>query len=135
MINRIKQIIKEKNISVGQFADLLDVQRSGMSHVLNGRNNPSLHFVKKILEVYPDINPKWLLFGEEDMYMNHNANKISVKETLSNEYKTPIKEKVEIKEQPPINENTKIHVSKEKNITKIIIFYSDNTFEVNYPLN
>lgn len=64
MKERIELLIKIKNLNPAQFADELDVQRANVSHILNGRNNPSLDFVQRIIKRYPDINIPWLLFGE-----------------------------------------------------------------------
>jgi transcriptional regulator with XRE-family HTH domain len=68
MVNRILQILKEENLTASQFADLIDVQRSSMSHILSGRNNPSLDFVHKILKAFPKVNTDWLMFGTGTMY-------------------------------------------------------------------
>ena len=43
------------------------MQRSGISHILSGRNKPSLDFVLKVIEAYPDLNESWLLKGEGEM--------------------------------------------------------------------
>ena len=67
MISRIQLILKTKNISPSQFADQIQVQRSGVSHILSGRNNPSLDFILKILKTYPEIDADWLLFGKGQM--------------------------------------------------------------------
>jgi len=50
-------------LSASQFADKIGVQRSSVSHVLSGRNKPSLEFVQKILLAYPEISSDWILFG------------------------------------------------------------------------
>ena len=68
MVNRILKILKEENLTASQFADLIDVQRSSMSHILSGRNNPSLDFVHKILKAFPLINTDWLMSGTGEMY-------------------------------------------------------------------
>jgi transcriptional regulator with XRE-family HTH domain len=67
MNHRIELLIKLKNISPAQFADELDVQRANVSHILNGRNKPSLDFVQRIIRRYPDVNIRWLLFGEGEI--------------------------------------------------------------------
>ncbi|MHC1707633.1 MAG: helix-turn-helix domain-containing protein [Bacteroidales bacterium] len=72
MIDRIALLLKAKNISASQFADEIGVQRSSISHVLSGRNKPSLEFVQKILKRYPEINPDWILFGKGPMNMEYN---------------------------------------------------------------
>lgn len=63
MIERILLILKTKNISPSQFADEINVQRSNISHIISGRNKPSLEFVKKILDRYKEINTEWLING------------------------------------------------------------------------
>jgi transcriptional regulator with XRE-family HTH domain len=68
MVERIKEIILKEGLTSGSFADLIGVQRSSMSHILNGRNNPSLDFVIKTLQAFPKLNPEWLLTGVGVMY-------------------------------------------------------------------
>ena len=63
-------VMKSQNLTSSQFADKLGVQRSGMSHILSGRNKPSLDFVLKVLAGFPDLNPQWLLQGKGKMYAN-----------------------------------------------------------------
>ncbi|MBQ9418411.1 MAG: helix-turn-helix transcriptional regulator [Bacteroidales bacterium] len=68
MINRINLILRAKNITARQFAEEIGVQPSGMSHILGGRNNPSLDFVQKVIKRYPEIDANWLLMGRGEMY-------------------------------------------------------------------
>jgi len=68
MVDRINLILKAKNITPRQFADEIGIQPSGMSHILSGRNNPSLDFVMKVVRRYPEIDIKWLMFGQGEMY-------------------------------------------------------------------
>jgi transcriptional regulator with XRE-family HTH domain len=65
--DRIKQIIDTENLSYSKFADIIGVQRSGISHIISGRNNPSLDVIQKILESFNFINTDWLLFGKGEM--------------------------------------------------------------------
>jgi transcriptional regulator with XRE-family HTH domain len=74
MQRRIEQILEVENLSVSQFADKIGVQRSGMSHILSGRNKPSLDFAIKVLQTFPDLSSDWLLFGKGAMY-DKNADK------------------------------------------------------------
>ena len=67
MINRIELILKTQNLSPTQFADAIGIQRSSMSHILARRNNPSLDFVMKVLNRFPEINAEWLLTGKNQM--------------------------------------------------------------------
>lgn len=70
MIDRINLILKAKNITAKQFAEEIGIQPSGMSHILGGRNNPSLDFVMKVIRRYPEIDINWLMFGKGEMYEN-----------------------------------------------------------------
>ena len=71
MVNRINLLLKAKNISARQFAEEIGIQPRGMSHILSGRNNPSLDFVMKVIRRYPEIDINWLMFGKGEMYESH----------------------------------------------------------------
>ena len=77
MINRIKRFIEIQNLTSSNFANEIGVQRSSVSHVLSGRNKPSLDFITKIKERFPEINLEWLIIGKGSM--------ISVKEKIEGE--------------------------------------------------
>lgn len=64
---RIEEISKHQRLTSSQFADTIGVQRSSMSHIISGRNKPSLDFVQKVLEHFKFINTEWLLFGRGPM--------------------------------------------------------------------
>lgn len=62
---RIKDIIEEKGYSNAAFAEAIGVQRANISHILSGRNRPSLDIVQRILRTFPDLDSDLLLFGEK----------------------------------------------------------------------
>ena len=64
--NRIEKLLIEKGISASEFSKKINVQRSSISHIINGRNKPSLEIVTKICKVYPDVKLDWLIFGKND---------------------------------------------------------------------
>lgn len=64
MKDRITQFLTREGITPAEFADKIGVQRSSVSHVLNGRNYPSASFIQKMLASYRSLNPRWLLLGE-----------------------------------------------------------------------
>ena len=64
MKERILEFLKAENKSSAQLADEIGVQPSGISHILSGRNNPSLDFVIKMLDKYRFLSTEWLLFGK-----------------------------------------------------------------------
>lgn len=63
MKDRIAHIIRAKNLTAGEFAARLGIQPSNVSHLLSGRNNPSLDFVKKLKETFPEYNLDWIIMG------------------------------------------------------------------------
>ena len=67
MLDRIIKIMEYYKLTPSEFADTLEIDRSRLSHILNGRNKPSLEVVMKILENFPDISSEWLLFDKGDM--------------------------------------------------------------------
>ena len=66
ILDRIKQIMANEGVSPSALADTIGIGRPLLSHVLSGRNNPSLQVVLKILEFYPSYSANWLLTGKED---------------------------------------------------------------------
>ncbi len=78
MIDRIRLLLKEKNLNAAQFADLIGVQRSSISHVLSGRNKPSLEFIQKILKVYPDISSDWLISGKGEVVASAKSQSVDL---------------------------------------------------------
>jgi len=73
MVDRINLILKAKNITARQFAEEIGIQPSGMSHILSGRNRPSLDFVMKVVTRYPEIDIKWLTLGEGEMFVHPHS--------------------------------------------------------------
>ena len=64
MKERIEKIMELEKLSASKFADAIGVQRSNISHILSGRNKPSLELVNKILDHFDKINADWLLLGK-----------------------------------------------------------------------
>ena len=67
MIERIKQVIDYSQLSASAFADTIGISRSGMTHLLTGRNQPSLDVARKILAKYPEVSTEWLIMGMGEM--------------------------------------------------------------------
>jgi transcriptional regulator with XRE-family HTH domain len=132
---RLQKVIDYYNESASSFAQKIDVQRSSISHILSGRNKPSLDFVLKILDAYPEVELYWLLNGKGH-FPKMEESKIP---------STPKIESTEKKSQNLFSENENQKNTKEdisnfenkpltsqnlnnKNIERIVIFYSDGTF-------
>ena len=67
MVERIKQVMEYKQMSPTAFADTIDINRSSLTHIFSGRNQPSLDVAKKILTAFPEISTEWLIMGIGDM--------------------------------------------------------------------
>lgn len=140
--DKIKQILVDKSISPSHFADEIGVQRSSISHILAGRNKPSLDIVQKIVRRYPDLGMDWIL-EEEDFSTsipNASSNKSRSYESRFG-LNSPLPGSSDLHEkllpgQYPVHQNlTTSHAesSDEKTIERILIFYSDGTFKQYTP--
>jgi len=81
--DRIRLIIKANNESSSSFADKIGIKRSNLSHVLSGRNKPSLDFLAKLLNHYPNVNASWLVTGitrDGELQEEHPADELDPKE-------------------------------------------------------
>ena len=70
--SRVQKIINYSELSSSEFADEIGVQRSNISHVLSGRNKPSLDFLMKIKDRFPEIQWEWLIEGKGTMVFSEN---------------------------------------------------------------
>lgn len=103
MINRIKLLLSVKNLSPAQLALSIGVQRSGISHILSGRNKPSLDFVLKILESYPELNESWLLMGQGEMLKaNHQSTSLFDNEVKQEDLKVEESKPKKVEKEKPI---------------------------------
>lgn len=64
IVTRIRKVIEHYELTVSSFANTIQVQRSSISHILSGRNKPSLDFVMKLIQAFPEVNLYWLLNGK-----------------------------------------------------------------------
>ncbi len=111
ILNRIKKIISDNNLSNSEFAEKIGIPKSSVSHLLSERNNPSLDVIIKISEIFEDISTDYLIFGYE-------SNKEIPSEPLNNLFDNINKE------------SSKDSVKDSNNTIKsIILIYENNKFE------
>ena len=67
MKDRIAKIMQKEEMTAGQFAEKIGLSPSSLSHILNGRNNPSLDVIMKIHKACNYVNLPWLIYGEGEM--------------------------------------------------------------------
>lgn len=68
MTSKLNQILESEHLTATKLAEILEIQPSGISHILRNRNKPSYDFVVKLLRRFPRINPDWLLLDSGQMY-------------------------------------------------------------------
>lgn len=132
MKDRIAHIMRSKNLKATDFAAMLGIQPSGVSHVLAGRNKPSLDFVKRIKETFPEYNLDWIIFGIGPMTSSDpykEAFNEAQKEVHPTSGLLPFDNDDDSLNEPiptitPDDENML-----EPGVKSIIVFYEDGTFE------
>lgn len=112
--NRLGIIMEYYSLSASSFAEKVGVQRSSISHILSGRNKPSLEFVMKVLSSFPEVDLYWLLNGKGEFPKSDGI------ETKTNIESTP-EEKIEI----PISKNQ----FSNSEIERIVVFYKNGSFK------
>lgn len=113
---RLQKVIDFYDETASGFAEKIGVQRSSISHILSGRNKPSLDFVMKVLHSYPEVELYWLLNGKGNFPTTENK--------ISNFPNPQLELKVDSTSEPEV---------KNSEIEKIVIFYKDGTFKSYEP--
>ena len=145
MNKRLQQFLAAENISQAQFADTIGVARASISHILAGRNKPGFDFIESTARHFPALNLEWLITGRGRMYNGAKtaseapADPISPPPSAAEDslFDTP-----EYRPEKPLYtrhepQNTSINtldrivqnIDNQKTITKVIIYYSDSTFQ------
>ena len=109
--DRLKKIMTHHHLTASQFADQIGVQRSSISHILSGRNKPSLDFILKVTGTFSDVDIYWLLNGKGNF---------------------PNKEKKDTTPTPTIQGDifsSETQNTNGKKISRIVVFYNDGTFD------
>lgn len=149
MREKLLKLMKSEKLSSSRLAEILEIQPSSISHILSGRNKPSFDFLVKILRRFPTLNPDWLLLDSNQMYRQsdesaalnenqviapiatstiqissseHRTNNSSISSTVPNNDSTKRTTPIDL----PFDNNQ--HVNKP--IERIIVLYSDKSFEV-----
>lgn len=143
MKERLLEFLRTENKSSAQLAEEISVQASGISHILSGRNNPSLDFVLKMLEKYQFLSTDWLLFGKGTMYKDSKIKTLFEDESLisTEDRQQPFKPDKSrpdlLFDQPPVGELKRGSMKGPENnnlkVLKIVWFYDNSSFEEYYP--
>jgi len=138
--DRLRILMDNFQLSSSQFADKLEIQRSAISHLLSGRNKPSILILEKILKNFPEVDIEWLITGKGNIFKSSSEEKHEVLESATekkSEKDLFNQEEIQDSDNELIlnNEKDKIlkNVSKNNQIEKIIIIFQDKSFEVLKP--
>jgi transcriptional regulator with XRE-family HTH domain len=126
MKDRIKKYMDYKSISAGELSSLIDVQRSNISHILNGRNKPGASFIEKLLLNFPDLNARWLFTGEGDMIENGGEQEIAPDIDMSKVSSTNSSSAQIVNEDK--DKGGKLFTTTDKPIERVVLLYKDGTF-------
>jgi transcriptional regulator with XRE-family HTH domain len=154
---KIELLIQAKKLSASQFADTLGIPRSSISHILSGRNKPSLDVVQKILIAFPEIPAEELLDDKRDLSIVASVPKVAAATSITPSLfdavipSAPESPKNSLAEQtivqsnlrrpresspkavvPAVAPTTTAHLAKK--IERVLIFYTDGTFTESKPL-
>ena len=151
MKERITKIMQKEEMSSIQFAEKIEISPSSLSHILNGRNKPSLEVVMKIHKACSYVSLPWLLYGEGEMETQENGS-VSEESSISGvmmlgespifasngaedcenrkemELRTPVYAPKEI-----VREEVKYIEKPARKITEIRIFFDNGTYETFRP--
>lgn len=136
-IKRLETILEYYSLTASSFADKISVQRSSMSHLLSGRNKPSLDFVLKVTEEFPDVELDWFLngkgsFPKDEFTPTPTINKpeikkeSEIKEDLFSNNTEEEKEVFEDKKTQPVSISENFN---QNEIERIVVFFKNGTFK------
>ncbi len=121
-------LMEKEGISPSELADKIDIGRPLLSHVMSGRNKPSLQLVLKILEHFPSYSANWLITGNttENEPRQTNADVPEKTTTIIPQEETEIKF-------PAQPKKTTVNTSNTESPELIMVMYADKTFESYKP--
>lgn len=117
---RISEIISTEGLNAKQFAERAGIKPSTISNMMNGRNNPSLDVMQRILSAFPDISSDWLICGKGPMSRTANDENTSSSAVVTSNIHVATNKIAE----EPISDSPAA-----RTIERIMIFYSDGTYE------
>jgi len=141
-IKRLEIILDYYNLSASAFADKINVQRSSLSHLLSGRNKPSLDFIIKVIEVFPEVDLYWILNGKGNfpkseivtptvLEIEKNITSLPIAETSNSE--PDLFSTAEKVISPTLSSNVVESFKTENNsseeIERIVVFFKNGTFK------
>jgi transcriptional regulator with XRE-family HTH domain len=141
MREKLLNLMKSEQLTASKLAELLDIQPSGISHILSGRNKPSFDLVQKILRRFPRVNPDWLLLDKDEMYRTIDIEpkpaalqSISTDELDGTMQQSPASGMTApatntTSASTPAQQIAAAYAPKSGNVKRVIVLFDDHTFE------
>ncbi|MDR0836497.1 MAG: helix-turn-helix domain-containing protein [Tannerella sp.] len=134
MNERVSKIMQVKGLNLTQFASATDINPATLSNISSGKTNPSTEVITKILEKFSDINSDWLLLGKGEMLRTGGKTLSASDNQLGLAFESKTNERETVNKMPEISKNTEskevIYIEKPvRTIDKLMVFYSDKSFE------
>ena len=153
---RLIAFLQAEQLSSARFADVMKIQRSGVSHLLSGRNKPGYDFFEKFLQKFPAVNIEWLISGHGKMYKEQTKPVIPAPPVVKQQpkleeldlFSSHNRPQAPISTSPPVpppspslpdapsspppstpSPSSPSSSTTDRHIEKLIILYSDGTFE------
>jgi len=126
---RLQQLMEAEQLSAKQFADQVGISAGTISNIMGGRNNPSLDVLQAVLNRFRTVNSDWLILGIGSMY-RPNGGMDGPQTTLFDDV-PPVKP-TELQPAQPVQPVQQVAVPqpvKEKKVAKIVVYYTDGTYE------
>lgn len=140
---RLQKILSFYSLSAAAFAEKMGIGRSSISHIISGRNKPSLEFVLHILDTFEDVSFDWLIYGKgtfpkfDSPTPTFNNENSAATKSLENTQQTIFSEKDVDPEKINLFSNTSANINTENipvtpsqrsPIDRIVIFYTNGSF-------
>ena len=141
MREKLLNLMKSEQLTASKLAELLDIQPSGISHILSGRNKPSFDLVQKILRRFPRVNPDWLLLDKDEMYRTIDIEpQPATSQSISTEELDDTMQQSTVSGMTasatnstsaytPAQQIAAAYAPKNGNVKRVIILFDDHTFE------
>lgn len=140
IISKLKDLINKRGYTISSFAKEIGVDRGALTHVLSGRNKPSLAIIKAVVDRFDDMSFDYLIYDQEpsspsepiplnfETKKDSGSNNSQVLNTVEEPKSlAPIQDEI-------TNKAHQEHKLKQdcvsKSVTKVILVYSDGSIDI-----
>lgn len=136
MKNRLMKVLNHLGLTATRLADEIGVQRSGISHILSGRNQPGYDFIVKLLTRFPELNSEWLLLGKGNLLKDKDKSTTDINKSIAEPSLKSAKQQDLFSTTQIRDEDPEVYLTKNTQVTnvtfidKVLLLHHDGTFQV-----